>query len=51
MTNSELIEPLDQLDVATDGERRVVAGAVEGGEEDAKDQTFVRHATLSLDRR
>jgi hypothetical protein len=35
------VEPLDQFDVAFQRERRVLAGTMEGGEDDAEGQAAV----------
>jgi hypothetical protein len=43
----EVIEPLDQLHVAGEGERGILAHAVEGGQEDAELHSAVRHDVSS----
>ncbi len=41
---AEVIEPLEQFDVAADGQRGVLAQPMERGEEDAEFQAAMRHA-------
>src|ERR1700675_856019 len=40
---AEVVHPLDQLHVAAEGERRVLADAMERGQEDAERHAFVCH--------
>jgi len=41
---AEVIQPFDQLDVAANGERRIVSDAMKRSEKDAEDHTLARHA-------
>jgi hypothetical protein len=43
----EMIEPLDQLHVAGEGERGILANPMEGGQEDAELHSAVRHDVSS----
>ena len=47
---AELVEPGDELEVAREGQGRVVAHAVEGREEDAEAQAAMGHGAVRLSR-